>query len=42
MACNGDKNAYRELVGKPKGKRTLRRLRCRWKDNIKMKVKRIG
>jgi hypothetical protein len=27
---------YRVLVGKPEGKRTLRRPRCRWEDNIKM------
>jgi hypothetical protein len=28
--------AYRLLVGKPEGKRPLRRPRCRWVDNIKM------
>jgi hypothetical protein len=27
---------YRVLVGKPKGKRPLGRLRCRWENNIKM------
>jgi len=27
---------YRVLVGKPEGKRSLRRPRCRWEDNIKM------
>ena len=27
---------YRVLVGKPKGKRPLRRPRHRWEDNIKM------
>jgi hypothetical protein len=27
------------LVGKPKGKRQLRRSRRRWKDNIKMHLK---
>jgi hypothetical protein len=26
--------AYGVLVGKPQGKRSLRRLRRRWKDNI--------
>jgi hypothetical protein len=26
-------NAYRALVGKPKGKRPLGRPRCRWVDN---------
>jgi len=30
------KSAYIILVGKPKGKQPLRRLRRRWKDNIKM------
>jgi hypothetical protein len=30
------RNAYRILVGKPEGKRSLGRLRRRWKDNIKM------
>jgi hypothetical protein len=24
------------LVGKPEGKRQLKRTRCRWKDNIEM------
>jgi len=27
---------YRDLVGKPEGKRTLGRPRRRWEDNIKM------
>jgi hypothetical protein len=37
VAQMGEKrNAYRILVGKPKGKRPLGRLRCRWVDNIKM------
>jgi hypothetical protein len=31
-----DRNAYRLLVGKPKGTRPLGRPRCRWVDNIKM------
>jgi hypothetical protein len=34
------RNVYRILVGKPKGKRPLGRPRCRWKDNIKMDLKR--
>jgi hypothetical protein len=29
------RNAYRILVGKPEGKRPLRRPRRRWVDNIK-------
>ena len=30
------KGVYRVLVGKPEGKRPLRRPRRRWEDNIKM------
>jgi hypothetical protein len=33
------KNAYRILVGKPKGKRPLGRPRRRWADNIKMALR---
>jgi hypothetical protein len=33
------KNAYRMLVGKPKGKRPLRRPRSRWLDNIKIDLR---
>jgi hypothetical protein len=33
--------AYRVLVGKPDGKRPLRRPRCRWEGNIKMHLKEI-
>jgi hypothetical protein len=42
-ACstNGEKNAYRILVGKPHGKRPLRRTRRRWDDNIKMDLREI-
>jgi hypothetical protein len=32
-------NAYRILVGKPKGKSPLGRTRCRWVDHIKMYVR---
>jgi hypothetical protein len=31
-----EKNVYRLLVGKPDGKRPLRKPRRRWVDNIKM------
>jgi hypothetical protein len=44
-ACstNGEKrNAYMILVGKPEGKRPLGRPRCRWVDNIKMDLRKIG
>jgi hypothetical protein len=36
------KNAYKIMVGKSKGKRPLKRPRCRWEDNIKMNIKEIG
>jgi hypothetical protein len=32
----GEAEAYRILVGKPEGKRPLRRPRGRWVDNIKI------
>jgi len=36
------RNAYNILVGKPEGKRPLRRPRHRWEDNITMDLKEIG
>jgi hypothetical protein len=43
VACTGTtRNAYNILVGKPEGKRLLRRLRHRWEDNIKMYLREIG
>jgi hypothetical protein len=36
------RNEYRLLVGKPEGKRPLRRPRRRWIDNIKMDLLEIG
>jgi hypothetical protein len=44
-ACstNGEKrNAYKILVGKPEGKRTLGRPRRRWAVNIQMDLRDIG
>jgi hypothetical protein len=40
-ACstNGEKFAYRILVGKAEGKRPLGRPRRRWVDNIKMDLR---
>jgi hypothetical protein len=35
------RNPYRILVGKPEGKRPLRRPRRRWVDNIKMDFREI-
>jgi hypothetical protein len=37
-----ERNAYGLLVGRPEGKRPLRRLRCRWMDNIKIDFGEIG
>jgi len=33
---------YRVLVGKPEGKRPLRRPRRRWEDNIRMDLREVG
>jgi hypothetical protein len=44
-ACSthGEKrDAYRILVGKPEGKRSLGIPRNRWEDNIKMDLREIG
>jgi hypothetical protein len=37
-----DRGVHRVLVGKPEGKRPLRRPRCRWEDNIKMYLPEVG
>jgi hypothetical protein len=44
MTCStGDKgNAYRTLVEKPQGKRSLGRPRRRWVDNTKIHFREIG
>jgi hypothetical protein len=43
VAQMGEKrNAYRILGGKPEGKRSLGRPRCKWVDNIKMDLREIG
>jgi hypothetical protein len=36
------RGVYRVLVGKPEGKRPLRRPRRRWEDNIKMHLQEVG
>jgi hypothetical protein len=36
------RGAYRALVGKPEGRRPLRRPRRRWEDNIKMDLREVG
>jgi len=33
---------YKDLVGKPEGKRPLGRHRRRWEDNIKMDLQEVG
>jgi hypothetical protein len=36
-----ERDAYSDMLGKPEGKRPLRRPRHRWKDNIKMDLREI-
>jgi hypothetical protein len=36
------RGVYGVLVGRPKGKRPLRRPRCRWEDNIEMNIRETG
>jgi hypothetical protein len=36
------KGVYRVLVGKPEGKRSLGKPRCRWEENIKMDLQEVG
>jgi hypothetical protein len=36
------RGVYRVLVGRPDGKRPLRRPRRRWEDNIKLDLREIG
>jgi hypothetical protein len=36
------RNAYRILLGKPEGKKLLRRPRRRWVNNIKTDLREIG
>jgi hypothetical protein len=43
VACIGERRGlYRVFVGKSEGKRSLGRLRLRWKDNIKMDLREVG
>ena len=37
-----ERGAYRVLVGKPEGKRSLGRPRRRWMDNIRMDLQEVG
>jgi hypothetical protein len=36
------RNSYKILVGKPEGKRPLRRHKRRWEDNIKIDLRETG
>jgi hypothetical protein len=36
------RGAYRALVGKPEGRRSLRRPRRKWEDNIKIDLREVG
>ena len=43
VACMGEgRGVYRALVGKPDGKRPLRRPRFRREDNIKIDLQEVG
>jgi len=37
-----EREVYRVLVGKPEGRRPLRRRRRRWVDNIRMDLQEVG
>jgi hypothetical protein len=37
-----ERNVYRALMGKPEGKRPLRRPRRRWEDGIRVDLRKIG
>jgi hypothetical protein len=37
-----ERGAYRILVGRPEGRRPLRRPRHRWEDNIKTDLREVG
>ena len=36
------RSAFKILTGKPTGKRSLGKPRCRWEDNIRMDLKEMG
>jgi len=43
MARMGEeRGAYRILVGKPEGRRPLRRPRRRWVDNVRVELQEVG
>jgi hypothetical protein len=43
VSCIGEKGGvYRVWVGKPEGKTPLETPRCRWEDNIKVDLQKVG
>ena len=43
VAPMGDcRGVYKVLMGKLEGERPFRRPRCRWEDNIKMDLQKVG
>jgi hypothetical protein len=43
VACMGEsRRAYKFVVGKPNGRKSLGKLRFRWEDNIKMGFREVG
>jgi len=43
VACKGERRGvYRVWVGKPEGKRSFQRSKCRWEDNSKMDLQEVG
>jgi len=36
------RGVHRALVGRPEGRRPLGRPKCRWEDNIKMDLQKVG
>jgi hypothetical protein len=38
----GERKVCKVLVGKPEGKKSLGRQRCRWEDGIRMDLREIG
>jgi len=43
VACMGEKRGiYRVLVGRPGGRSPLGRPRCRWENNIKTDLQKVG
>jgi hypothetical protein len=41
-AMGEERGVYRVLVGRPEGKRPLRRPRRKWEDNIKLDLRETG